>query len=55
MVSNLKREEGRATLNILNYIKITKIEGHFRPYIVFFGAKNSVIAIGIDTKKKTAL
>jgi hypothetical protein len=46
---------GQATLNILNYVKIIKIEGHFKPYILFLGVKNSVIAIGMDTKKKTAL
>jgi hypothetical protein len=30
---------GRTTLSILNQMKSSKIEGHFRVYIAFFGAK----------------
>jgi len=34
---------GRAMLSILNQMKTSKIDGHFRIYVAFFGAKKEVI------------
>ena len=45
--ADLRMAPGSAMLSILNQMITSKIDGHFRIYVAFFGAKKEIIEFSI--------